>query len=68
MKRAIRDMYSSDMEEVLVEGKWLQGRQELHEDPDPSHAKRVQQFKNEGTSLFQRRWSSSSLMRCSTRW
>ena len=54
MKRAIRDMYSSDMEEVLVEGEdGYKDAKSFMKTLTPSHAKRVQQFKNEGTSLFQ---------------
>jgi ribonuclease E len=55
MKRAIRDMYSSDMEEVLVEGdEGYKDAKSFMKTLTPSHAKRVQPFKNEGTSLFQR--------------
>merc|ERR1712185_586138 len=47
-------MYSSDMEEVLVEGEdGYKDAKSFMKTLTPSHAKRVQQFKNEGTSLFQ---------------
>ncbi|MGB1161712.1 MAG: Rne/Rng family ribonuclease, partial [Alphaproteobacteria bacterium] len=54
MKRAIRDMYSSDMEEVLVEGEeGYKDAKNFMRVLTPSHAKRVKQHKNEGVSLFQ---------------
>ena len=62
MKRAIRDMYSSDMEEVLVEGEdGYKDAKSFMKTLTPSHAKRVQQFKNEGTSLFQRHKAEQQL-------
>lgn len=54
MKRAIRDMYSSDMEEVQVEGEeGYKDAKNFMRVLTPSHAKRVKQHKNEGVSLFQ---------------
>lgn len=54
MKRAIRDMYSSDMEEVQVEGEeGYKDAKNFMRVLTPSYAKRVKQHKNEGVSLFQ---------------
>ncbi|MGB1147125.1 MAG: Rne/Rng family ribonuclease, partial [Alphaproteobacteria bacterium] len=62
MKRAIRDMYSSDMEEVLVEGEdGYKSAKNFMKVLTPSHAKRVQHHKNEGVSLFQRHKAEQQL-------
>jgi len=55
IKRAIRDMYTKDIEDVLVEGddgyKTAKG---FMRTLMPSHAKRVQPYKSDGVPVFQR--------------
>jgi ribonuclease E len=55
IKRAIRDLYSREMEEVIVDGEeGYKAAKTFMKSLMPSHAKRVSLFKNGGTSLFQR--------------
>ncbi|MEC7463237.1 MAG: ribonuclease E/G, partial [Pseudomonadota bacterium] len=55
IKRAIRDVYSKDIEEIQVEGlKTYQTAKRFMRLMMPSHAKRVQQYKDEIIPLFQR--------------
>ena len=55
IKRAIRDLYDRDMEEVLVEGtEAYQTAKKFMRLLMPSHAKRVQPARDEGISLFHR--------------
>jgi ribonuclease E len=55
IKRAIRDLYSREMEEVIVDGEeGYKAAKAFMKSLMPSHAKRVSLFKNGGTSLFQR--------------
>ncbi|MDA7987326.1 MAG: Rne/Rng family ribonuclease [Alphaproteobacteria bacterium] len=53
IKRAIRDIYTNDIEEVLVAGEdaWKQASDAM-KTLVPSHARRVKLWKNEKTSLF----------------
>ncbi len=54
IKRAIRDVYSRDVTEILVEGPDAYRRaKEFMRLMMPSHAKRVQPFREEATNLFQ---------------
>ena len=53
VKRAIRDVYDRDVEEVLVDGaEAYKLAKSFMKMLIPSHAKRVKQYKDEGTSLF----------------
>ncbi len=55
IKRAIRDLYTKDIDEVLVEGDdGYRAAKDFMRTLMPSHAKRVQPFKNEGVPMFQR--------------
>jgi ribonuclease E len=55
IKRAIRDMYTKDIEDVLVEGEeGYRTAKDFMRTLMPSHAKRVQPYKNEGVPIFQR--------------
>ena len=55
IKRAIRDLYSSEMEEVLVDGEeGYKAAKEFMKSLTPSHAKKVQQYKDTNVPLFQR--------------
>jgi len=55
IKRAIRDLYTKDIDEVLVEGEaGYRAAKDFMRTLMPSHAKRVQPFKNEGVPMFQR--------------
>ena len=55
IKRAIRDMYTKDIEDVLVDGdEGYRTAKDFMRTLMPSHAKRVQPYKNEGVPLFQR--------------
>jgi ribonuclease E len=55
IKRAIRDLYSRDIEEVLVEGEdGYKAAKNFMRTLMPSHAKRVQLYKDEGSHLFHR--------------
>ena len=61
IKRAIRDMYSSEIEEVLVEGDGgYRSAKDFMKMLMPSHAKRVQQYKDD-LPLFQRYQVESQL-------
>lgn len=55
IKRAIRDLYTKEIGEVLVEGDaGYRAAKDFMRTLMPSHAKRVQPFKNEGVPMFQR--------------
>jgi ribonuclease E len=54
IKRAIRDLYTKEIEEILVEGEdGYRVAKDFMRTLMPSHAKRVQQHKNEGKSVLQ---------------
>ncbi len=54
IKRTIRDMYSSDVEDVLVDGaEGYRAAKDMMKMLIPSHAKKVKQYKDQ-TPLFQR--------------
>ncbi|MGE5768513.1 MAG: Rne/Rng family ribonuclease, partial [Bacteroidota bacterium] len=62
IKRAIRDLYSRDMEEVLVDGdEGYKAAKEFMKSLTPSHAKKVQQYKDANVPLFQRYQVESQL-------
>ncbi|WP_422365959.1 Rne/Rng family ribonuclease [Pelagibius sp.] len=55
IKRSIRDLYSRDMEEVLVDGEEsYKAAKDFMKSLTPSHAKKVQQYKDSEVPLFQR--------------
>lgn len=55
VKRAIRDLYHRDIEEVHIEGEeGYKTAKALMKVLTPSHAKRVQQFKDKAQGLFQK--------------
>ncbi|MBT5266082.1 MAG: ribonuclease E/G [Rhodospirillaceae bacterium] len=55
IKRTIRDLYASDINEVLVDGEdGYKVAKQFMRTLVPSHAKRVQLYKNGGVPLFQR--------------
>ncbi len=55
IKRAIRDMYTKDIEDILVDGdEGYRTAKDFMRTLMPSHAKRVQPYKNDGVPLFQR--------------
>jgi ribonuclease E len=55
IKRAIRDMYTKDIEDILVDGdEGYRTGKDFMRTLMPSHAKRVQPYKNDGVPLFQR--------------
>ncbi len=55
IKRAIRDMYTKDIEEVLIDGEaGYRTAKDFMRTLMPSHAKRVQPDKTDGTPMFQR--------------
>ena len=55
IKRAIRDVYSRDIEEILVEGpETYQTAKHLMKLMIPSHARRVQHYRDDPLPLFQR--------------
>ncbi len=55
IKRAIRDLYARDIDEVLVEGEdGYKAAKDFMKMLMPSHAKRVQRYKDPGGHLFQR--------------
>lgn len=61
IKRSIRDVYSKDIEEILVEGEeGYKAAKEFMKTLTPSHAKKVQRYK-EQTPLFQRYQIESQL-------
>jgi ribonuclease E len=62
IKRAIRDLYSRDMDEVLVDGEeGYKAAKEFMKSLTPSHAKKVQQYKDPNVPLFQRYQVESQL-------
>ena len=62
IKRAVRDLYSRDMEEVLVDGEeGYKAAKEFMKSLTPSHAKKVQQYKDTNVPLFQRYQVESQL-------
>ncbi len=62
IKRAIRDLYSRDMDEVLVDGDdGYKAAKEFMKSLTPSHAKKVQQYKDSNVPLFQRYQVESQL-------
>lgn len=55
VKRAVRDLYSREIEQIIVEGEeGYKTAKNLMRVLTPSHAKRVQQYKDESVNLFQR--------------
>jgi len=55
IKRAIRDLYTSDMEEIQVDGEEAyKAAKGLMRSLMPSHAKRVQLYRDQSVPLFQR--------------
>ena len=55
IKRAIRDLYSSDMEEVLVDGEaGYKAVKAFMKSLIPSHARKIQFYKDEGAPIFHR--------------
>jgi len=55
IKRAIRDLYTRDMEDILVEGEeGHKAAKNFMKSLMPSHARKVQLYKDENISLFQR--------------
>lgn len=61
IKRSIRDVYSKDIEEILVEGEeGYKAAKEFMKTLTPSHAKKVQRYK-EQTPLFQKYQVESQL-------
>ncbi len=55
IKRAIRDMYTKDIEDILVDGdEGYRTAKDFMRTLMPSHAKRVQPYKSEGVPIFQR--------------
>ena len=55
VKRAIRDLYHSDIDEVLIEGvEAYRSCKDYMKALMPSHAKKVQQYNNEKIPLFQK--------------
>ncbi len=62
IKRTIRDLYSRDIDEVIIEGdEGYKSAKQFMRMMMPSHAKRVQPYKDEGVSLFQRYQVESQL-------
>ncbi len=62
IKRSIRDVYSRDIEEVLVEGEeGYKAAKEFMKTLTPSHAKKVQRYKDDSLPLFQRYQVESQL-------
>ncbi|MDX1400830.1 MAG: Rne/Rng family ribonuclease, partial [Kiloniellales bacterium] len=57
IKRAIRDLYNRDMEEVLVAGEQgYKAAKKFMKTLMPSHAKKVQLYKDDNIPLFQRHY------------
>ncbi len=55
IKRSLRDVYDKDVSEILIEGEdAYKSAKALMRTMLPSHAKKVQQFKDKSTSLFQK--------------
>jgi ribonuclease E len=62
IKRAIRDMYTKDIEDVLVEGEeGYKTAKGFMRTLMPSHAKRVQPYKSDGVPVFQRHQVESQI-------
>jgi ribonuclease E len=62
IKRAIRDLYSRDMDEVLVDGEeGYKAAKDFMKSLTPSHAKKVKQYKDASVPLFQRYQVESQL-------
>ena len=62
IKRAVRDLYSRDMEDVLVDGEeGYKAAKEFMKSLTPSHAKKVQLYKDANVPLFQRYQVESQL-------
>ncbi|MBU0888293.1 MAG: ribonuclease E/G, partial [Alphaproteobacteria bacterium] len=62
IKRALRDIYDSEIEEVLVEGEeGYKTAKAFMKDLIPSHAKKVQQYRDPAIPLFQRYQVESQL-------
>ena len=62
IKRAIRDLYSRDTDEVLVDGdEGYKAAKDFMKSLTPSHAKKVQQYKDTNVPLFQRYQVESQL-------
>jgi ribonuclease E len=62
IKRSIRDVYTKDIEEILVEGEeGYKAAKEFMKTLTPSHAKKVQRYKDESIPLFQRYQIESQL-------
>lgn len=62
IKRSIRDVYTRDIEEILVEGEeGYRAAKEFMKTLTPSHAKRVQRYKDESIPLFHRYQVESQL-------
>ncbi|MEO3430747.1 Rne/Rng family ribonuclease [Pelagibius sp. CAU 1746] len=62
IKRAIRDLYSRDTDEVLVDGdEGYKAAKDFMKSLTPSHAKKVQQYKDINVPLFQRYQVESQL-------
>ena len=55
IKRAVRDMYNSDVEEILVQGELaFKTCKSYMKSLMPSHTKKIQQYKDENVLLFQK--------------
>jgi ribonuclease E len=62
IKRSIRDVYSKDIEEILVEGEeGYKAAKEFMKTLTPSHAKKVQRYKDDTIPLFHRYQVESQL-------
>ena len=56
IKRALRDMYSRDMDEILVEGdEGYRAAKDLMKKLIPSHSKKVQPYKDSLVPIFRNR-------------
>jgi ribonuclease E len=68
IKRAIRDIYNRDIEEVIVEGEaGYRAGKDFMKLLMPSHAKRVKHYADP-VPLFQRYGAEDQLPRCTIRW
>lgn len=62
IKRSIRDVYTRDIEEILVEGEdGYRAAKEFMKTLTPSHAKKVQRYKDDSIPLFHRYQVESQL-------
>ncbi|MBF0563196.1 MAG: Rne/Rng family ribonuclease, partial [Alphaproteobacteria bacterium] len=62
IKRSIRDIYSRDIDEIIVDGEeGYRLAKDFMKMLTPSHAKKVQRYKDEGMPLFQRYQVSAQL-------